>query len=287
MQLKKILFLSVLMICVINICSCKIYITNGNSDEQEEKKEDKKEETWSDIDASFFEYRELPNKTLQIVDTSFKISDKNFSIEIPKEFEGKKITEIGKNSFNNIGNRLVRVKIPSNIKYIDKFAFSSCEYLKEVVFEKGVEIIGAFAFCDCKNLTEINLPESLHSIGDGIFSECKNLKKIDFPATIDSIPSLCCLNCKKLSEVNINNGINRIEKSAFARCFELKELYIPMSVKYLSCIFIMDDDSGAMSNIDCTVKCARKEIVASTSNLNWEKNFNDSNKGKVLYEQNR
>ena len=82
---------------------------------------------------------------------------------IPAEIDGKKITEIGYNAFEN------------------------CTSLTSVTIPDGVTSIGVEAFNRCTSLMDIVLPDSLTNIGNGAFANCTSLKSVTIPAGVTNI----------------------------------------------------------------------------------------------------
>jgi hypothetical protein len=68
---------------------------------------------------------------------------------------GKNLIRIG--SFAFTGTQITKVSIPSNIKYIDGFAFSECTSLSSVTIENGNITIEKNAFYDCNTLSSFTI----------------------------------------------------------------------------------------------------------------------------------
>ena len=75
-------------------------------------------------------------------------------------------------------------KIPSNIVYIGKHAFSYTD-LVEVVIPEGVKIIDDRAFSGCSDLTTVYLPSTIEELGRCIFARCPKLKTVVYNGTFD------------------------------------------------------------------------------------------------------
>jgi len=98
------------------------------------------------------------------------------------------VVKIDKGAFN--GCLLNQIIIPKTLKVIGDEAFSNCNDLKIVVFDKNSELeyIGEKSFESCYGLYYINLPDSVTYIGDSAFVGCK-LKFINIPSKINYIGS--------------------------------------------------------------------------------------------------
>lgn len=89
-------------------------------------------------------------------------------IEIPESYKNYKVTVIGASVFNN--SKITEVTIPSSIKQIEDYAFSSCHSLTKVNLTEGLEILNSSVFFNCSELREIKLPSTLKEIGPRAFS---------------------------------------------------------------------------------------------------------------------
>jgi hypothetical protein len=76
-------------------------------------------------------------------------------IVIPKEYNGKIITQINGQGFANMLN-LKSITIPDSVTSISYEAFEYCSGLTSVTIGNGVERIGSSAFYGCSRLTTIN-----------------------------------------------------------------------------------------------------------------------------------
>jgi len=69
------------------------------------------------------------------------------------------------------------VKIPDEIRSINRGAFSGCKDLTHIEFNR-VELIDKSAFTSCAQLSELIIPDTVKYIGEWAFSYCSGLKKI-------------------------------------------------------------------------------------------------------------
>ena len=98
-------------------------------------------------------------------------------IEIPAEYNGKLVTEIG-----------------------DK-AFQFCYYLTDVIIPDTVISIGVSAFSDCHGLTSIVIPDSVTSIGSMAFYGCSQLVNVTLPRVLHRSARVCSnavADCRRL-----------------------------------------------------------------------------------------
>lgn len=135
--------------------------------------------------------------------------------------EGKDIEVIGKSAFSlekdpgvNFGtdtvssaNGMVSVKLPQNLKRIEKDAFRS-HNIKNVDFPNTLEFIGGTAF-NGNRLEKVYLPDSVTDVEGGAFS----------------------LN--QITEVRISPNMEKIAGGTFSRNIKLQKLVIPEGVKVI------------------------------------------------------
>ena len=126
---------------------------------------------------------EKPLTVLDLEDAYFCSEEGLFSID-------ESIDEVGK--INYIPDylfasfKLRRIVIPSITTIINKYAFSDCIYLQNVVFPKNLQRIEEYAFWNC-DLKQIELPENLKYIGRKAFSKCNLVSKIIIPASVEEV----------------------------------------------------------------------------------------------------
>ena len=92
--------------------------------------------------------------------------EKLTSIDIP---DG--VTSIGQNAF--AGNNFHEIEIPSSVKKIDNYAFSTKEYLTDpctLVLNEGLETIGKYAFRN-KTIAEVEVPSTVTKIAANAFAK--------------------------------------------------------------------------------------------------------------------
>ena len=103
-------------------------------------------------------------------------------IIIPSMYDGKAVTGICENAFNNCGSKLKSITIPNTITRIGNGAFANCLGLTSVTFEEGCRLthISNSLFFSCSNLVSIKIPSSVVSIGANAFYWCNSLTEISF-----------------------------------------------------------------------------------------------------------
>lgn len=192
-----------------------------------------------------FEYGLLRNGTIAI--TNYSGSESN--VVIPDAIEGKKVTAIWNDAFEN-NSSLVSVSVPDSVSSIEEYAFENCKnltgitlpsHLKKIgdcAFDDCISLasvsipdsvtsIGASAFSSCKSLTSIVIPNKLSCIGYYVFSDCSSLTSIILPDSVTTIQYDSFKDCTKLTSITIPNSVTKIESSAFKNCIRLMELTLP------------------------------------------------------------
>lgn len=85
------------------------------------------------------------------------------------------VVEIGHKAFCK--TKIRKVILPSTLKIINSFAFSDCQYLKDVKLPEGLEMLGFYAFADT-GVEDINFPSSLIKIDKSVFENTPFFKKM-------------------------------------------------------------------------------------------------------------
>ena len=107
---------------------------------------------------------ELGNGTLEIT----KYVGNSATYVIPSEIDGKRVTQIGYDAFNDC-TELTSITIPDGVTCIGNSAFSYCTSLETVTIPNSVTHIYSRAFYDCTLLKEVTIPASVTDIGDEAF----------------------------------------------------------------------------------------------------------------------
>lgn len=101
-------------------------------------------------------------------------------ITIPAEYNGKKITVVGKNAFYDYTG-LKSITLSDEITTLEYGAFGRCIGVETFTFGKGLTKISEKAFYYCAALTEIQIPSSVSIIEIDAFKKCNKLTiKCDF-----------------------------------------------------------------------------------------------------------
>lgn len=124
-------------------------------------------------------------------------------------------------------------EVPENVAKIVEEAFYSCDNIKSITFNNGLNIIGDAAFKNCKTIESINILANVSCIGDEAFANCSNLANVKFEYGITKIGSKAFYGCPKINSMKLPNSLVKIGDEAFANNPNLKLCDIPSSVEYL------------------------------------------------------
>ena len=116
--------------------------------------------------------------------------------------------------------------------HIKLYEYSNNNSIKKVIIGSSVQTIEKWAFSYCVNLSEILFEEpcQITKLEYACFAYCSNLKKIDLPSSIDEI-NICAFNVCSLERV-ILRGPCRIRNYSF-RMNSLTYLNIADSIQKL------------------------------------------------------
>ena len=94
---------------------------------------------------------------------------------IPKEYNGKAVTQIKNNSFRN-NNSIKKILITNSVKKIQIDAFNNCSNLEYLSLD-AEQVIGQYNFSSRK-LKEVDIGKNVKSICNNAFSGCSNLTTV-------------------------------------------------------------------------------------------------------------
>ncbi|MBQ3163842.1 MAG: leucine-rich repeat domain-containing protein [Lachnospiraceae bacterium] len=108
----------------------------------------------------------IPDMLVEIGECAF------YSIDLKKLAFPKSISKIGGGAFCRLN--ITTLTVPGSLKVIEEQTFESCEQLKEVIIEDGVEVIEK-AFKYCIALEKVTIPSSVTEIEPNAFKGCKQV----------------------------------------------------------------------------------------------------------------
>lgn len=225
----------------------------------------------------WYAYKENADDTATITITDFlgpvdstKTPDP-YTITVPTELDGRKVTGLGESSFSGIYspdhpknytllsfcNQIQSVTIPESVTSIGKRAFDGCSALTTLSLGEKIKTIGNYAFENCTSLTGVTIPQSVTSIGYYAFEGCTNLNPLTIKGPITSmgnyafagstylksltlyddiqtIGNFAFVGSTSLKTVTLPKNLTSIGEYAFARCSELESITIPEKVKTIN-----------------------------------------------------
>lgn len=195
--------------------------------------------------------------TLINEDTEYSVTDYTGTateVYIPSTYNGKPVTSIGHNAFQN-NRRITTIIISEGVINIGYSAFYNCDNLINVVIPNSVTDIGSTVFYSCESLI-YNEKDGLQYLGNvnnpylylaGIANkdmitamidnncrfigshslECSAaLTSIEIPNSVTSIGSYAFWSCENLTKIIMPDSVTHIAKNAFYECNNLKNIYI-------------------------------------------------------------
>ena len=76
---------------------------------------------------------------------------------------------------------LTDIRLPDNLKSIEKAAFSGCWYITSIEFPEGLTSINGYAFRGCSRLERLSIPNSIQNIGEYAFFNCDAINTVTLP----------------------------------------------------------------------------------------------------------
>ena len=126
------------------------------------------------------------------------------------------------------------LELPEKLETIQRYAFSECNHITNIIMKNGVAEIGQHTFNACQSLETITISTKLSSMPLGIFQSCVKLKEITIPGSVKSIDENSFCNCSGLIKVVIEEGVQKIKTHAFYHCPNLEYIKIPESVTFVA-----------------------------------------------------
>ncbi len=187
----------------------------------------------------------VPDSVKTIGDKAFTDCISAAYINLPQEMDS-----LGEAVFNSC-YALEEITIPEGITELSSFvekdeegvalyygSLAFCKALKKVTLPSTLKTIDEYTFSSCPALESIEIPNGVTEIKEGAFKSCESLVSIEIPKSVTNIADWLFDSCSFLESVTIPDSIEKIGYAAFGGCFNLKEISIPSSVTYIGdCAF--------------------------------------------------
>ena len=116
-------------------------------------------------------------------------------------------------------------EIPSSVKIIDDYAFSSTS-LEDITMPAGLEEINTGAFDGCKDLLSVDMPQTVKEIGMFAFQNCAKITNVVITDQVKELKSFVFGYCVNLRDVIIGASVDNIDGSAFTECTSLQSFVV-------------------------------------------------------------
>jgi len=199
---------------------------------------------------------------------------------IPDEFNGKRVTAIGRLAVSS-ADTLERIVLGPNIESIDKWGIVGCRYLKSievdgrnerfrsaggVLYSKDGTVLVSYpnahsaVYSDSGALlskAEYSVEPGTKIIGHCAFYRCYGLEKVILPEGVETIEDRAFHKCEALREINFPAGLRAIGMDAFLGCEALTELALPASIREIGDYAFYN----AMNIERITIAAAEKDVT--------------------------
>ena len=137
-------------------------------------------------------------------------------------------TIIGQGAFSH--SPLFEIELPDSLESIEEYAFSGCEYLRNIELPDSVRFIGegAFGYTDIRSLS---IPEGVREIYDYTFTWCARLESIELPLSLERIHGNPFSSTENLREIILapDHPAFEIVNSALIDKNEKRLVLLPLS----------------------------------------------------------
>lgn len=168
--------------------------------------------------------------------------DNNGVLEIPSEINGKPVTHIKKQMFDET-YYVDKLILPDKLVYIDDYAFSSLSPVNDVVIPDTLKETGVSVFENARHQWYKNLTEEFAIVGDGLLIKYNgehndfyfegSETNITIPEGVKSIGG-SVFSGMYITSVNFPSTLEIIGAGAFSGNFTLKSIIVPSNVERIS-----------------------------------------------------
>ena len=163
--------------------------------------------------------------------------------------------------FNNNTN-IKYVHVPEGVTTICDNAFGNSS-LRSIDLPSQMQFIDEWAFYNCTSLTHVSMPATLDSMGEGCFESCSVLPAIVIPDGIATIPQEAFYFCEALSQITWGNAVAVIDSFAFGGC-AFAEIQLPSTLRSVRMGAFEGYDNGRLRSVVFTAPVDTVEPEAFT-----------------------
>lgn len=107
-------------------------------------------------------------------------------LEIPRGFDGAKVSIIGEGAFKDVQN-IYKVVFPRYLTKIEAHAFEGSSIKNAMMETSKVAAIGEYAFAECPNLVQVDFSTLTQTVADKAFYLSSSIKVVTFRSDIVNI----------------------------------------------------------------------------------------------------
>ena len=163
--------------------------------------------------------------------------------------------------FNNNTN-IKYVHVPEGATTICDNAFGNSS-LRSIDLPSQMQFIDEWAFYNCTSLTHVSMPATLDSMGEGCFESCSVLPAIVIPDGLATIPQEAFYFCEALSQITWGNAVAVIDSFAFGGC-TFTEIQLPSTLRSVRMGAFEGYDNGRLQTVIFTAPVDTVEPEAFT-----------------------
>ncbi len=109
------------------------------------------------------------------------------------------------------------VETHKNTITISSYAFFDCERIEKIIISDNLRYMDEAAFCGCKNLSEVCMGNNVKKIRSGCFQNCESLKEFIVSNSVQSVGTIAFFNCNSLMRITFLNSQTDIGEKIFSR----------------------------------------------------------------------
>lgn len=127
------------------------------------------------------------------------------------------LNKIGEYAFANTGFRSFAIPYSATVDTIESYAFAGSIHLEKITLNRDAKVIDKYAFSNCTALTEVvfALTENLLKINDRAFENTTALSSITLPDGLTSLGKEVFYGCSNLTKVELPYSIAAIDPQSF------------------------------------------------------------------------